>query len=125
MLPSLLQPFGSPASDILSSGVWNLLRHHHMGCTHAIFVFLTTQRHAPVSEDKKDDGDVKTLSEWHKLELDADDKESSLLASSLAGLGLGALGALDISFATRKTEDGKIRVRLHTSSGTSVSPSSP
>lgn len=76
-------------------------------------------------DEKKDD--IKE-SEWQKLELegDADDKEgASSIASGLAGLGLGALGALDISFATRKTKDGKIRVRVHTSSGSSASPSSP
>lgn len=45
-------------------------------------------------DEKKDD--IKE-SEWQKLELegDADDKEgASSIASGLAGLGLGALGAL-------------------------------
>ncbi|KAL5487459.1 hypothetical protein ACEPAI_5567 [Sanghuangporus weigelae] len=48
--------------------------------------------------------------EWKKLELGLEGDED------FAGLGLGAL---DISFTTRRTKDGKIRVRVHSSPSTS------
>lgn len=53
--------------------------------------------------------------EWKKLELGLEGDED------LAGLGLGAL---DISFATRRTKDGKIRVKVHSSPSTTSSTSS-
>ncbi|OCB91988.1 hypothetical protein A7U60_g696 [Sanghuangporus baumii] len=53
--------------------------------------------------------------EWKKLELGLEGDDD------LAGLGLGAL---DISFATRRMKDGKIRVRVHSSPSTSSSTSS-
>ena len=49
--------------------------------------------------------------EWKKLEFEAED------AREIFGLG-----ALDVSFDTRQTKDGKIRVRVHSSN--SQSPSS-
>ena len=49
--------------------------------------------------------------EWTKLEL-------GLEGNDLGGLGLGAL---DVSFATSRTKDGKIRVRVHSSPSSSVS----
>ncbi|KAH8103173.1 hypothetical protein DFH11DRAFT_1657120 [Phellopilus nigrolimitatus] len=53
---------------------------------------------------------------WKKLEFEG---ENNL---GLGGLGLGAL---DISFDTRRTKDGKIRVRVHSSSQLSLEPASP
>ncbi|KAH8103172.1 hypothetical protein DFH11DRAFT_1773853 [Phellopilus nigrolimitatus] len=52
---------------------------------------------------------------WKKLEFEG---ENSL---GLGGLGLGAL---DISFDTRRTKDGKILVRVHPSSQSSLAPDS-
>lgn len=52
--------------------------------------------------------------EWKKLELGLEGGED------LAGLGLGAL---DVSFATRRTKDGKIRVRVHSSPSSSSTSS--
>ena len=52
-------------------------------------------------------------SEWKKLEL-------GLEGSDLGGLGLGSL---DVSFATSRTKDGKIRVRIHSSPMPSTSTS--
>ena len=52
--------------------------------------------------------------EWKKLELGLEGGED------LAGLGLGAL---DISFATRRTKDGKIRVKVHSSPSSSPTSS--
>ncbi|EJD01760.1 uncharacterized protein FOMMEDRAFT_169806 [Fomitiporia mediterranea MF3/22] len=55
--------------------------------------------------------------EWKKLELGLEGANDM----GLSGLGLGAL---DISFATRRTRDGKIRVRVHSSPSTSSQSSS-
>ncbi|EJD01758.1 uncharacterized protein FOMMEDRAFT_22103 [Fomitiporia mediterranea MF3/22] len=56
--------------------------------------------------------------EWKKLELGLDGAEDM----GLSGLGLGAL---DVSFSTRKTKDGKIRVRVHSPpSASSQTPAS-
>ncbi|KAL5507674.1 hypothetical protein ACEPAH_5292 [Sanghuangporus vaninii] len=60
--------------------------------------------------------------EWQKLELGLDGGEG--MGMGIAGL---ELGALDISFATTRTKDGKFRVRVHSSASSSalVSPSKP
>lgn len=55
--------------------------------------------------------------EWKKLELGLDGTNDM----GLKDLGLGAL---DISFATRRTKDGKIRVRVHSAPSPSPAASS-
>ena len=78
---------GSGASDVDWEFDW--ARSRNAGTTHS-------------SQTMEVDGSDAAESQWKKLELASDD----------ADLAAG-LGALDISFDTSKSSDGKIRVRVH------------
>ncbi|THH10111.1 hypothetical protein EW145_g1557 [Phellinidium pouzarii] len=92
------------ASDGMSSLGWDLDSTGSGICT-------SISRNSGMEVDCQSDEETA----WKKLEIEGEHE---------LGLGGFGLGALDISFDTRRTKDGKIRVRVHSpASSAALSPS--